>query len=391
MALPNTLTGLIPTLYAARDVISRELTGLIPAVTIDAESSRAALNQTVRIPVVPAMSAVDINPAMTPPTPNGVTVGYTDMSITKSRAVQVPWSGEEEQAISQGGGNPSSPGVSNILRDEIAQAMRTLVNEVETDLAGLHIYFSRAYGTAGTTPFASTLADPAQVRKILDDNGAPQGDRQLVINTAAGAALRTLAQLTKVNEAGTDAVQRRGELINLSGFAIRESAQIKTSTAGTASSATTDNAGYAVGATTLTLASAGTGTLVAGDIVTFAGDTNKYEIVSGDTDVSNGGTFTIAEPGLRVAMSAATKAITVVAAAARNMAFSRSALILLARAPYLPGGRDMASDRMMVTDPNTNISFEVARYDGYHAHFLEISLAWGVKVVAPRHTAILLG
>lgn len=386
MALPNTLTGLIPTLYAARDIISRELTGMIPAVTIDADSSRAALNQTLRIHVVPAMTATDVTPAMTPPTPNGVTIGYTDMSITKSRCVQVPWSGEEQQSITENG-----PGIDPVVRDEMAQAMRTLTNEVESDLCGLHTSFSRAYGTAGTTPFASTLGDPAQVRKILDDNGAPRADRQLVIDTGAGAALRTLAQLTKANEAATDETLRRGELLNIHDFAIRESGQIKTSTAGTAASATTNNAGYAVGATTITLASAGTGTLVAGDVVTFAGDTNKYELVSGDADVSNGGTFVIAEPGLRVAMSAATKAITVVAAAVRNLAFAKSALILLARAPYLPGGRDMASDRVMVSDPNTNLTFEVARYDGYHANFLEVSLAWGVKNVAPRHTAILLG
>jgi hypothetical protein len=386
MALPNTLTGLVPTLYAARDIISRELTGFIPAVTIDAAASRAAKDQTVRIHVVPAMTASDITPAMTPPTPNGVTVGYVDMAITKSRGIQIPWSGEEEQSITENG-----PGIDNVVRDEVAQAMRALVNEIELDLAGTYVAASRAYGTAATVPFASTLGDPAQLRKILDDNGAPAGDRQLVINTAAGAALRTLAQLTKVNEAGTDVVQRLGELINLHGFAIRESAQVVSPTVGTGASATTNNAGYAIGATTITLASAGTGTLKAGDVITFAGDTNKYVLVSGDTDVSNGGTFVLAAPGLRKAIAASTTAITVVASSAMQLAFQRSAIVLLARAPYLPGNRDMASDRMMVRDPNTGLMFEIARYDGYHAHFLEVSMAWGVKNIKPEHTAILLG
>jgi hypothetical protein len=65
-----------------------------------------------------------------------------------------------------------------------------------------------------------------------------------------------------VNEAGDGgSLLRQGLLGNLFGFNLRESAQIQTTTKGTASSATTDNAGYAVGATVLTLASAGTGTI----------------------------------------------------------------------------------------------------------------------------------
>ena len=34
-------------------------------------------------------------------------------------------------------------------------------------------YYYRAYGTAASTPFASTLGDPAQVRKILNESGHP--------------------------------------------------------------------------------------------------------------------------------------------------------------------------------------------------------------------------
>ncbi len=132
----------------------------------------------------------------------------------------------------------------------------------------------------------------------------------------------------------------------------------------------------------------GTGTVLAGDRVTFAGDTNVYIV---ETGVAAPGAITLAKPGLKVAIPTSATALTVGATNAQNLAFARSALVLLARAPYLPGNRDMASDRMMVTDANTGVSFEVARYDGYHAHFLEISLAWGVKGIKAEHTAVLLG
>ena len=53
----NTLTNLIPDLYAALDVVSRELVGMIPAVTMDASVDRAAVNQNVRVAIAPANTA----------------------------------------------------------------------------------------------------------------------------------------------------------------------------------------------------------------------------------------------------------------------------------------------------------------------------------------------
>lgn len=382
----NTLTGLIPDLYAGLDVVSRELVGFIPSSFRNVGVERAAVNQYVDYPISAAQTAFDVTPAMAIPNPADKTTGYGQMRITKSRGVEFGWTGEEQRGLNHG------PGYVSVQADNFAQALRTLCNEIEVDLAvEAAANASRAYGTAGTTPFASTLAASAQLRKILDDNGAPASDRSLVIDTSAGASLRTLAQLTKANEAGTTMTLRQGELLDLHGFSIKESAGVQSKTAGTAASATTDNAGYAVGATTITLASAGTGTITASDSVTFAGDTNIYQVVTGDADVSNGGTIVLAEPGLRVAMSAATKAITVIAAHTSNIGFARSALHLVARPPAIPAEGDAAADRRLIVDPRSGLAFEVAIYLGYRKVRLEVVLAWGVKAVARRHIAMLLG
>jgi hypothetical protein len=385
--MANTLTSLVPSLYSAVDVVSRELVGFIPSVAMDATFERAAVGQTVYSHVAPASTASDITPGLYAPDNGDQTIGNVSMSITKARAVPIRWNGEEQRGL-----NNNGPGYNPILRDQFAQAMRTLTNEIEADLAALYANASRSYGTGGTVPFATAgdYTDASNALKILLDNGAPISDLSMVLNTAAGANLRG-KQGGKVNEAGTDSILRQGVLLDIHGFAIRESAQVKTHTKGTGASATTNAAGYAVGATTITLASAGTGTILAGDTITFAGDTNQYVVLTGDADVSNGGTVVLAAPGLRQAIPASTTAITVAATGARNMAFSRNSIMLATRAPAIPAEGDMADDAMIVTDPRSGLSFEVRLYKQYRQIRYEVAMAWGVKCVKPEHLALLLG
>jgi hypothetical protein len=388
--MANTITNLIPDLYSALDVVSRELVGFLPAVTRDSTTDRAALNQTVRSFVAPASTAGDITPGVTPPDDGDQTIGNVSLSITKARRVPIRWNGEQSLGL-----NNNGPGVAAIRVNQMAQAMRTLCNEMESDLAALHISASRAYGTAAATPFASTLGDPAQIRKILSDNGAPLSDLQMVIDTAAGANMRTLTQLTKANEAADTDLLRQGILHNIHGFNIRESAQVKQAVAaGAMASATSSSAAFTVGQTVIPLATAGTGVVSAGDIITFANDTNKYVVASvsfAGANPASGDSITLAAPGLQKAQGVATRAITVVAASTRNLGFAKSAIVLATRMPALPDGGDLAIDRTTITDPRSGMSFEVAMYAQYRQMQYEISAAWGVKMVKAEHAAILLG
>lgn len=377
--MANTLTNLTPDLYQALDTVSRELVGMIPAVTLDASAERAAKGQTVRSPVAPASTAADIVAGQNAPDTGDQTITNKTLSISKARAVPIRYNGEEQRGLNTG------PGYRPILQNQFAQAMRTLCNEVETDLTGLYTGFSRATGTAGTTPFgtAGNFTDASNALQILKDNGAPLTGNQLVVSSAAGANL--LGLQSRVDIQGNDALLRQGVMLTTAGMDIRETGQANSHTKGTGASYLVNDASLAVGDTVIA-ADGGSGTILAGDVVTFAGDTNKYVV----TEALAAGSFTIAAPGLLTAV-ADNAAITVGSGYTANMAFNRSAIVLVTRAPARPEEGDTADDVMLMTDPRSGITFEIALYKEYRQVHYEVSLAWGVSLIKPEHTSLLLG
>ena len=380
--MANVLDNLAADIYKAADVVGRELVGFIPASTINANGSeRVAKGDTVRASFTREASAVDVSESMTTPEGADQTVDSKTLSITKSRAVQIPYTGEDQRHLNNG------IGFETVYGDQVAQAMRTLTNEIENDIA-MEAYknASRAVGTAGTTPFGSSFSEIAEVRQILADNGMPMNDGQgsIVMNTLAGTNLRQLAQLQKANESGSDSLLRQGILLDLQGLGLRESAGVQMHTKGTGTSYLANGA-VGAGGKVITL-DGGTGTVLGGDVVTFAGDTNKFVVNS----ALAGGDLSLAAPGLRDAL-ADNAAMTVGGSYTGNVAFHRRAIELAIRAPAVPDGGDSADDALLIQDPHSGLVFEVRVYKGYRKTMIEVAVAWGVKAWKPEFIATLLG
>jgi hypothetical protein len=389
--MANTITGLVPTLYEALDEVAREMVGFIPAVAKDASAERAALNQSILVPITQAQTASDITPAVIPPDAGDQTISNVSMSISKSKYVPIRWNGEQQKGYMQTGTYERT------LRQQFAQGFRTLVNLVETDLFNVaYQNASRATGTPGTTPFATggDLSGAANVRQILDDNGCPQSDLHLVLGSAAVAKLRGLQTiLLRANEEGDNTFRRTGQIseVPLDGFMLHNSNSIKAVTPGTGSSYVTSGS-TAVGVNSITLAT-GSGTVLAGDVVTFAADTNnKYVVNSG---VSAPGAITVGTPGARVTIATA-NAMTIGASYTPNVALHRNAVQLITRAPATPIGpdgkpADSAEDAIIITDPVSGIAFEVAMYKQYKQVQFQVGLAWGTAALRPDYIALLQG
>lgn len=361
------------------DVVSREPRGFLKAVSKNTSASRGGLGQVMYIPQTSAATVEDVTPGNVYPGGGGQTVTPKTFSITKVRKAKFAWDGEESYAY-----NESMPGgVDTTSNDFISQCIRGLTAEMDTDVANI-MAASAAYGSPGTVPFASGFEELVHARRLLIDRGSPVFDMHYVGDTMSGANAALLLDRSTVEQAGPDKIRRPFN------FELHESASILPTTAGTGASATTDTTGYALGSTIVTLASAGTGTILAGDFISFAGDDEQYGVVTGNADVSAGGTVVIQDPGLRQAIPASAVAITVVGDSVRNFAFGRHAAILGVRQPARPK-KDTALYVTEVYDESTDITFELANYLGYRMEYWEISAAWGVALIKPEHVIAIHG
>jgi len=377
--MANVFTYLAPDVYAARDRVGRELVGLIPAATINANGSQfAAKGDYLRSHVTRAQTvSTTYAPAMTIPEGTDQTVDSKTMTLDTYASIQIPYTGEDIKHLDNGSG------FQTVYGDQILQAFRAIVNKMELDLgAALSVGAGMGYGTAGTTPFASNLNDLSNVRRLLVDRGCPDdGQISAVYNTAAGVNLRNLANLYKVNEAGSPDLLRQGVLLDLYGMKIRESGQIASKTAGSGASYLLNGA-LAVGATTVTV-DTGSGTILAGDVVTIGN--YKYVVAT----ALSGGSFTI-NSAIREA-AADNLAISVNASSTSNIVFHKAAAEIAMRPIAIPFGGDAAVDRMVVQDPWSGLVFTLAMYKGFQKAMIEIGALYGVKVWKPDFACIHMG
>lgn len=376
--MANTLTSLAPVLFSAAQQVSNEPFGVISGITTNFNDKGVAKGDSIIVPIAPVRAASDFAPGATSSSGDDAIASNVTVQITQSKKVSWHLTGEQIRSLDNGAES------AEWMRQLIAQGMRTLRNLAEADCAAaIKVGASRAYGTAGTTPFASDLSAMTNIYKILKDNGAPMSDLQLVVDTAAGLNLRNLGIIQQAYQAGSDEERRSGNLLKQFGFSIGESAGIVSHTKGTGASYVTSGS-TAVGVRDVALVT-GTGTVLAGDVVTFAADSaNKYVV---NTGVAAPGTISLGRPGARVTIATA-NAMTVGNTYTPNLAFERSAVVGVMRPPLMPENPTM--QMLPISDDNgmTYLLVDIAQYG---QRSLELHLAYGFRVVQSEHVALVLG
>jgi hypothetical protein len=389
MANTHTLTGFTELIYEARDIVCREPVGFASSVIVNSATDGVSINGTVKSFVAgePTLNT-DHTPAMTVPAGDDMTSTVEEMTFTQVSLVYIPLKGETVKQLD------NTVGRQNFIDNTLAQGIRKVVNAIEAHVGTVAKNgASRAVGTAGTTPFASSHALIPQVNQILTDNGAPNdGQRSLIISTSAATNLKLLSHIYKVNEAGSPETLRSGRLLDIDGVGIKQSAGVASHTKGAGASYVINNGNIAVGSTTISIdgGTVNSTGFQPGDIITVADEptAGKFVVKTGLQAVA--GNIVIAEPGLTGAIVDG-KAVTIGASYTANVLFHRSAIELVMRPPAMPDGGDLAVDRMTVTDANSGLVFEVALYKGYGMNLMEIVCYYQAKVWKSEFVATLLG
>lgn len=376
--MSNTLTALVPTLFSAAQEVSNEPFGVLSAVTTNWNDKGVAKGDEVTVPIAPVRAATDFTPAATSTAGDDAVAANVKVKITQSKKVSWHLTGEQQRSLENGAE------AQEWVRQMVLQGMRTLRNLAEADAAAaIKVGASRAVGTAGTSPFATNMDPLVDVRKVLFDNGAPMSDLQFIIDSTAGSSARKLAIIQQAYQAGSDAERRSGDLLRQFGFAIKESAGIALHTKGTGSAYVTSGS-TAAGVQDIALVT-GSGTVLAGDVVTFAADSaNKYVI---NTGVAAPGTITLGRPGAKVTIATA-NAMTIGNSYTPNLAFERSAVVSVLRPPIIP---ENATIKQQMISDKTGLTYLLLDIQQYGMRTWELHLAYGTKVVQGEHVAVVMG
>jgi hypothetical protein len=379
--MPDSLASLFPTLYAGIAEFPRRQFGMIRAVQVDGQLSRAAKGQSVVWDVPQVSGAVDIEPAATLPAPSADVAKSLTYTMAYRKGVRIAVTGEASEAI-------GDAAMAIRRQNQYLQAFDNLAAGIESYLAGVAILnASRAFGTADTVPFTASSTNLEYFAKlwgILAKNDRSNGELSLVLNTATAEAMRAyMGMLYKANEAGDDEMMKNGYRTRVQGFNVFESNQITQHTKGTGASYVLNGA-HAAGATEITVKT-GTGTILAGDVISIADEPSgsKYVVVEG---ITAAGTLKIGAPGL-LGAAADGKAVSI-HQYTPNLAFNQSALGLGCRLPEIPKEGDAAIDATSIRDPYTGLVFEVRRYAEYRQIVDEISIMYGAIVLDPEAIAI---
>lgn len=354
-------TNLLSTIAQMGLATLREQIQLVRRTNREYESriTAASKGSTVNVIVPAPVTAVSVTPGGVHPNDTAA-VTPTKVPITLDQWYRAPFAFTDKQAERVDNG---------IIPMQIQEAIRGLVNKIETNVWLNYKAFYGYAGVAGTTPFGTDVSEFLDAEKIANDQLMPLDRRALIMNTAANAKWRGLRRNfdTNFESVGVEPVWTQ---------------HVPSHTAGTWTNAGTADGTNAAGQGVVDL-TGGTGSILVGDVVTFAGADTQTYVVTAVTGTAPSTQITVS-PNLVTAKSAS-EVVTVKPSHAVNLLLHPNA-IAFAMAPMAAGTNFQGVPRMEATvvDEMSGLALRLTYFRQFYQDEWSFDALWGSAVPRPE-------
>lgn len=374
--MSNTLTAVTPKLLAQGLLALREQSIMARLVNRSYDTLAAEKGATVDVPIPSAIAVQNVSPAATPPAT--ADVAPTSVPITLSSWKEAPFYLTDKDVMEAMNGT---------IPMQASEAIKALANQVDSDVLATYVGVYGYAGVAGTTPFGTDLSEYIAGRVVMANQVAPMDDRRVVLDpTAEGNAL-LLRAFQDASFGGGDGVIIRGQIGTKVGADWFMDQNVPTHTAGTGTGILVNNvAGYPVGTTSIAI-DTGTGTLVVGDIVSFAGHSQTYTVTAAVPDVSSG--TMVISPGLQAAV-ANNEAVTKRATHVVNLLFHRDAIALATR-PLMDVGGGLGNLIQSAVDPVSGLALRLEISREHKRTRFSYDILYGTSLIRPELASRIAG
>lgn len=369
--MANTVTEVLPKLLAQGLLALRQQAIAPRLVNRGYDVLAGAQGSTITIPIPSAIVAQDVAPANTPPTTADIAPTSKTITLDQWKEAAFYMTDKDYLEVMRG-----------TIPMQASEAIKAIVNVVDSAILAKYKEFYSFVGTPGTTPFATDLSEFLAARKVLNNNLAPMDDRHMLVNPDAEANALAREAFQNASWRGDTNGIIKGQIGEKLGamWHMSQNVPTHTSTPLTAGAATVNGA-HAAGVTSVSIAKATNASpLVAGDIITFAGSTQTYTVGAAVT-LAVGNTAVAIQPPLVTAL-AGSEAVALKASHAVNLLFHRDAIAFASRPLEQADPENLGTFRSAV-DPVSGLALRLEVTREHKRTRWSFDILYGIAVVRP--------
>lgn len=383
--MANDFSGFMNKVGAFVVLSLRQEFAILKLIPKDVDNISARVGQSFPFPLPVAIAAETVTPAATAPANTDTTVPTVNLAITNWKMGRFHLTVKEAAEIEAG---------RMFIPHQVAEAVRTVLFEINASILAKYKKFYGYSGTAGTNPFATNTNPLSAARKVLNRQLCPRMPRHMLLSHNAEESALNLASISESLKRGNSDALDEGKLGNLFGFGVRSDSQIPTHTAGVPGGTPLMVGIHALGVKALAVdgLTATTGTYLDGDIISIAGVTGTYVVTANATADGSGVIAVAIEPGLEQAC-ADNAAVTLRATHEVNLGFNDAAFGLVIRPladDVIPGAPTIEKS-IVITDSETGVSLCLSYIPGWKSAQWAISVCWGTEVLDRRRGVRMAG